>query len=136
VIEALRARGLWPERPRQDWTPQQRAECARERRDIERDLPAAIRWRRAAVLLTEESLVLLKAALFEAGPAEPEEISRTEAHLARIRRMEDGELVGTYRCWRTQWPALADAMVRAIEFAEQTERTALEAYWQAMEASN
>src|SRR5262245_4827717 len=54
VIAALRARGLWPERERPDWTPVERRSWIRERRELERLLPEARYWRRAAIALAEE----------------------------------------------------------------------------------
>src|ERR1017187_8749981 len=50
VVEALNALGLWPERERREWTPAERREWRRQRRRVEQHLPAAMLWRRAAVL--------------------------------------------------------------------------------------
>jgi hypothetical protein len=129
VIEALRARGLWPERPRQDWTPQQRADWARQQRDISRDLPAARRWQRAAVAQVEHDLELLKAALPDPGPADPEGIWWREQYLLMLRRLDGVSLVREYETWRTRHPILTAAMVHSADVCERAERRALERLW-------
>jgi hypothetical protein len=45
VIDALRARGLWPERERRDWTAEERREWGRRRRMAEQEAHALIAWR-------------------------------------------------------------------------------------------
>jgi hypothetical protein len=59
VIDALRVRGLWPERERRERTPAERQAWAQQQRDLERDLPAARRWRRAAELMVEDELAAI-----------------------------------------------------------------------------
>src|ERR1041384_1752827 len=56
IIDALRARGLWPEKPRDAWTPADRQRWAAERREFERKLPAALLFRDGALRLTDESI--------------------------------------------------------------------------------
>lgn len=133
VIEALRAKGLWPERERSTWTPAQRRDWAAERREIERDLSAARLWRRAALCLAEAVLVDPKAALFDPTLPRPQggEIEQWTRKLARWERLDGAELVAEYRDWREQQPALTAAMVSAGRISEHADRRAL---WRLIEA--
>lgn len=130
VIAALRARGLWPERERPTWTPAERVQWAHQRQEIERELPTARLWRRAAVLMAEDALTLLKAGLFD--PASPQpvpgEIQRAEGLLAQLKRVEDAELVNEYLWWLNHHPGLTAALVAESRRRERAERRALAAF--------
>jgi hypothetical protein len=118
VIAALRARGLWPESDKSDkpiLTPRQKHEWIRRRHQTELHLADAERWRRAAVLMTEEELVRLKAALWDAaaGPADPDTVRWYESYLSFLRRLSDEHLVTEYLRWRRDHPWLTAGMVKA-----------------------
>jgi hypothetical protein len=127
VMAALRALGLWPERVRPEWTPAERAAWAKQQREIERDLPSAQYWRRAAARLTEEVLDGLKAALFDPTLPSPavNEIYHTERLLARLRHLEGRELVDEYT-WRAKdQPHTTAYLVGWAKKQECVERAAL-----------
>jgi hypothetical protein len=107
-----------------------RARWAAERRDIERDLPAARYWQRAALCLTEELLDSLKAALFDPMLPLPEigEIAQVESLLASLRRKEGAALVAEYRWWFERYPGMTAGLVRAAKHREKAERRALLEY--------
>ena len=107
--------------------PEQRQQWAEERRRIERALPDAQHWRRAAVNMAEEILGTLKAALFDPTPPWPEvgEVYEVERVLARLRHVDGAELVEEYTWWAQRYPATTTAMIRAIRERELTELRAL-----------
>ncbi|MGA7239698.1 MAG: CHC2 zinc finger domain-containing protein [Bryobacteraceae bacterium] len=127
VIDALRGRGLWPERERRDWTPEDRQRWAAERRAIERDLPEARYWRRAAVDMAEEALVNLKAALFAPDEPQPDtaEIHRLTQQLAAWKRMDGADLIREYQKWQKRAPGFAWAMTEAAREREKSEAYAI-----------
>ncbi len=134
VIAALRARGLWLERPRRDWTPEQRERWARERREIERVLPAARLWQRAAVLLAEETLHTLKTGLVDPLAPQPGvgEIQHLEAVLRNLRVHDDAGLVAEFTWWQQHHPGLTAALVDIARRRDKAERRALAAFLQQM----
>jgi hypothetical protein len=127
VIDALRAKGLWSERTPRTWTPAERRDWRAERREIERDLPAARLWRRAAVSLAEAVLVDLKAALFDPTLPRPEcgEIAVWTQRLARWERLDGAALAAEYRARRELQPDLTAALVSAAVIREKADRRAL-----------
>lgn len=127
VIDALRSRGLWPEPVQQEWTPAQRREWAAARRELERDLPDARYWRRAAVSLAEEVLDREKSRLFDAGegPADLSAIRHVSGMLARLRAGGDVALVHQYRDWRGDAPHTTARMIQWARQREETEARAL-----------
>ncbi len=133
VIEALRVRGLWPESERPNWTPEQRADWARGQRELERVLPHARQWRRAAVSMTEELLDSVKGALFDSTQPAPGigEIAHLERLLSRLERIEGRELANEYRSWADRHPGMTAALVHAGRTRELAERRALLAYLRA-----
>lgn len=146
VIDALRARGLWPEREREEWTPAQRADWAQQQREIERDLPDARYWRAAAVEMTEEWLTLAKSRLFDPLPPPPEDLSEpavlrgagiydAEQMLTRLRAAEGADLVGTYRSWCESHPGITAGMVRAARAQERAAERVLRAYMRQSEVA-
>jgi hypothetical protein len=130
VVEALRALGLWPEPERRDWTQAERREWKRQRRRVEQHLPAALLWRRAAVVLGEQVVDGLKAALADQTLPWPPvgEIARWTAQLAAWRRLDDAGLVAEYRAWTKHNPVLTSAMVYVARMYEEAEVRALRAY--------
>jgi hypothetical protein len=124
--------------PLQSWRlpPADRAQYAREQRDFERDLPAARRWQRAALLVADSRLDELKAPLSDpkCGPTDYEEIFRVEQDLTRLRRLEPSALVKEYSACRERDPQVTSALVQRIARLEHTEKLALEAYWDAMDS--
>jgi hypothetical protein len=107
-----------------------RARWAEERRATERDLPAARYWRRAAVEMAEDLLMLLKAGLFDPVGPRPEigEIADVERTLARLRGAGDRDVVAEYRWWRDHYPGMTEGMVRAARARERAERRAVLRY--------
>lgn len=127
VVEALRALGLWPERERRGWLQAERLEWKRERRCVEQHLPAALLWRRAAVILGEEVLDGLKAALWDSSLPRPRsgEIAWWTSLLARWQTLDGFELVEEYRLWKRLDPRLVTGLVRAARNLEIAELRAL-----------
>jgi hypothetical protein len=133
VIAALRARGLWPERKRKTFTAAERRAWARDRAALERDLPDAWLWRRAAVNMAEDLLHLLKSALFDAvaaadvGELGIGEIANVQRLLSRL-SAADEITIEEYRWWRENRPGMTTAMIRAAKRREQVEYRALHAF--------
>lgn len=96
-------------------SPEDRARWARGRRQIERDLPAARWWRRAAIELAEATLVDLKSRLFDpiAEAPDPNEIYAVSQFVAVLRKLDGQSLVEEFRTWRNRNPQLAAALVKA-----------------------
>ena len=112
------------------FTKADRARWAAERRELERALPGARYWRRAAIELSEELLSVLKAALFD-GPAEKidfDGIRDTTRLLARLRRMDGAELVAELHSWMESHPQLTSAMIQSARTRETAERRAIQIY--------
>jgi hypothetical protein len=111
-------------------TAAERTAYVRERAALERDLPDARYWRRALVVMIEDDLFLLKAALFDAseGPANTYLIAAYERILARLRHAGDTVLVFEYRAWRAELPRECAALVRWARERERAEVRALLAY--------
>lgn len=132
VLAALRDRGLWPEREQEDWTPEQRQQWGRERRALERDLPAARWWRRAVLLMLEQQLTIEKAKLFDpvSGPADTILIGDLTRLESEIRNSSDESLVRQYREWREEMPRETKRMV---DWARQRERIEIRAIARYME---
>jgi hypothetical protein len=131
VLAALRGLGLWPERERRrDWTPEDRERWAAERRELERDLPDARHWKRAAVSMAEAILDQLKAALFDPTQSQPEigEIGLLTSMLARLEGLGDAALVEEYRAQCAASPGMAWAMVKSARAREREDLRALCAY--------
>lgn len=107
-----------------------RAEYARRVREIERELPAARYWKRAAVLMIEELLHMLKAALVDPTLPQPglTEIEATENMLSRLQRQDGGRLVDEYHWWLERYPGITAALVDAAKRWDRAERRALLAY--------
>jgi hypothetical protein len=107
-----------------------RARWAAERRELERDLPGARCWRRAAVSIVEEVLGGLKGALLDPTLPQPRigEIGDVESMLQRFRKVDGAALVAEYAWWREHYPGLAAGMVRAAKAREQAERFAVMEY--------
>jgi hypothetical protein len=103
---------------------------AQERRELERALPDARHWRRAAVWMAESLLENLKAALFDANRPQPDtgEIAHVESMLASLRRKEGGELLAEFNWWLQHHPGLTASLVRSAKQRDAAERRALAAY--------
>src|ERR1039458_1865723 len=92
--------------------------CARwaaERRELERDLPMAGLWLRAAIDLAEELLDVLKAVFFT-GPSDRidfDGIRDTTRLLSTLQRIDGAALVAEYGWWRERYPGMTAAMVHA-----------------------
>jgi len=116
-----------------DDKPLSAEDCARwaaERRELERDLPMARLWRRAAIDLSEELLDVLKAVFFT-GPSDRidfDGIRDTTRLLSTLQRIDGAALVAEYGWWRERYPGMTAAMVHAARRRAQIERTALEEY--------
>jgi hypothetical protein len=108
-----------------------RAHWAQEKRAIERDLPAARYWRRAAVALTEELLCVLKSQIFDPLEKDPPtivELKDLTAMLASLQRFGDSALVAEYRAWRDREPGLTAGMVYVMRLRERAEVRAVLRY--------
>ena len=103
LLNALRRRGLLPERERRPLSPAERRAAAEQRRRDERDLGAARYFRLAAELLADELLETLPVADLSRGP-----LTAMKAAM----RTETGLLV-EYRDWREREPELTAALVAA-----------------------
>jgi hypothetical protein len=100
VIDALRARGLWAERPAPELTPEARRAWAEARRqDREDDEPAR------AFALAGQCLCLT--VLESLAPWDLERQIFTDL-LATLR---SNAALAEYRAWRQRWPELTAAMV-------------------------
>ena len=111
-------------------SPEDRERWAAERRELERDLPAARYWRRAAVNMGEELLDSLKTALVDPMLPQPEtgEIGHVENVLHSLQRIDSAALVAEYRWWLEHHPGLTAAMVASAKRLERAQRRALLAY--------
>jgi hypothetical protein len=109
------------------FTAADRARWARERRALERDLPIAKYWRRTAVLLCDEKLVVLKASAFDptADAPAPVEIADWTREQARLSRLDGATLVQVYREAARREPAVTAGMVRWARDRERAEAQAL-----------
>ena len=104
VVEALKGRGLWPEREKRAFSPvERRAWREQQARDVA-DLSAARWWRVAAEAIADEALDWLLG-------THPERAGL--ARLVGALRGGDGVLLAQYRSWRQSWPELTAAMVHA-----------------------
>jgi hypothetical protein len=127
VVEALRALGLWPERESRGWTQAERHEWKHQRRCVEQHLPAAKLWRRAAVILGEDVLDGLKAALWDSSLPRPRsgEIAWWTSLLTRWQTLDGFALVEEYRLWKRLDPRLTTGLIRAARNLELAELRAL-----------
>jgi hypothetical protein len=91
-----------------------RARWAAERRAMERDLPAARYWQRAAIVLCDEKLVDLKSRLFDpiAEMPGPGEIGEWTHERSRLSKLDGAPLVDVYREAARREPQLTAGMVR------------------------
>lgn len=130
VIDALRARGLWPEREQRDWTPTERRDWGRQRREVERYLPEARYWRRAVLLLLESEMDREKSKLIDPLESEPDYdlIARFTRLTDRLRRAGDDALVRDYREWSAAMPRECAGLVHWARDRERAEVKALAAY--------
>lgn len=118
-------------------SPAARAEWAWERRELERDLPTARLWRRAAIGLAEEALVELKARLFDPLTSEFDvaEIQSLTHFAGWLYRSTDSTLVAAFQAFRQRDPKLTSAVIEAARHQERAERRAVARYLSEMEVS-
>ncbi|MGD0777416.1 MAG: hypothetical protein ABSC05_31750 [Candidatus Solibacter sp.] len=116
-------------------SPAERVRWAKQQRQIERELPKARLWRRAAVALGELVLDELKAALADSTLPGPEigEIALWTAHLAAWRRLDGAALVAEYVWWAGHRPHWTAGMVYAAKLRETAELRALQRYLSMMQ---
>ena len=100
VVNALRERGLWPER---GWTPAQKRDFAKERRRDEADLQKARFFADAARILAEQCLE-------ELAPCDLRRTALTRL-IASLR--SDAGMLSEYRNWRATKPRMTRALVQA-----------------------
>ncbi len=107
-----------------------RTRWAAERRELERELPNALLWRRAAVSMAEELLDELKATLMDRTLPQAciGEIYDVHWMIQRLRNADGAALVAEYGWWREHYPDLAAGMIRVARARGQAERRALVAY--------
>jgi len=131
VIAALRALGLWPERPYEHvTTAEERRAWIRERRRVERYLPAAELWRRMALIFGEEILDQLKSTIWDSSLPQPWlcEITQWTDILKRWKGLDGFGLVEEYLSQKRSDPRLTKAMIRAARDLELAELRALLRY--------
>jgi hypothetical protein len=108
----------------------ERAGWVRQQQQIALALPKARLWRRAAVVVGEQVLDGLKAAL--AAPTLPRsdigEIADWTAQIAVWRRLDGAAVVAEYLWWVQHEPHLANGMIYAATLRGMAERRALCAY--------
>ncbi len=111
-------------------SPEDRERWATERRAVERDLPAARYWRRAAVQMSESLLDSLKAGLVDPMLPQPDigELQHLTGLLSRLQRLDGAALVAEYRWWLEHHPGLTAGMVASAKRLERAQRRALLAY--------
>lgn len=112
------------------FSAEDRARWAAERRELERELPAARLWRRAAIEMSEQLLDVMKVAFF-GGPSDRidfDGIRNTTNLLTRLRRIDGPELVTEFQSWMKSHPGLTSAMVQSSRTREAAERSALVSY--------
>lgn len=107
-----------------------KAHWAAERRAIEVDLPPARLWRRWAVLLGDQILTDLKAAITNPTADRPRvgEIADWERRLARWGRLDGAELVAEYNSERAANEAMVAALVSAAKIQQAAEWRALQRF--------
>lgn len=108
----------------------ERARWARQRRQVELELPKARLWLRAAVALGEQVLEGLKAGLVDSKLPRPEiaEIADWTCQLGAWCRLDDAALVAEYLWWAEHRPRLTGGMIFAASLRETAERRALLTY--------
>ena len=95
VIEALRERGLWPERERRGLTPAERAAWSRAERQA-RDLArAAWRWWRERVAELDEAAA--RAVDLEGGHLDPWALAAAAGEAWRLRSADAAGVIAAYR---------------------------------------
>ena len=112
-------------------SPAEREAWSRERRDLERALPAARYWQRAALSMMEELLDSLKLALAD-SPATGE-VADVERTLASLRRRDGALLIAEYQWWLEKHPGMTAALVLAAQRRERAQRRAVLAYFRQVE---
>jgi hypothetical protein len=109
----------------------ERNEWAQRKRLVERDLPRARYWRRAAVALGEEVLDRLKDGLFDPVAANRPDIGELQEWTARLelwQRIDGAALVAEYRDWVEQDPRTTAGLVITARLLETAERRAIGKY--------
>jgi hypothetical protein len=119
-------------------SPAEKQRWAEQRREVNRELPAARYWKRAAINMSEDLLSLLKARLFDPTP-DPEDLSQpvelngreifdVEQMLSRLRRLDGCELTQEFTWWMEHHPGMTTGMIHAAQNLEAAEGRALRAY--------
>jgi len=100
--------------------PAERRRYAREKRLLDRDMPIALMWRRAAIAMAEQVLCDLKTKLWDTTDIEVDmhaivlEIQARELLLSQWQRLAGTELVETYRSFLCSFPTLTSGMLKAL----------------------
>jgi hypothetical protein len=112
------------------FTRDERRAWARRQAEYKRDLPIAQRWRRAALLLCDETLDALKTSAFDptAKNSDPAKIQEMEAFATALNAKSETELVQEYRWWRDNHPSMTAAMVLSAQKRDAIERRALDQF--------
>jgi hypothetical protein len=98
---------------------------AQQKRLLDQELPKARCWRRAAVVLSEDLLDTLKDQFFaRSSVVSSMELRSITEMLARLRHLDDAELVTEYRWWLQRHAVLTTSMVCVIEDLEKPFRRA------------
>lgn len=127
VISALRARGLWPERERPQWTPAERRDWGRRRRQAETEAQRCLWWFEALL----SSLEFEKAVAADQGDLN--RLSATAPELFRLRSLNPSELLAEYRRRLVEDYAEAEALIasgRAVQRAIEDVGHLILAKWQ------
>ncbi|MBM3744856.1 MAG: hypothetical protein FJW34_03545 [Acidobacteria bacterium] len=108
VIDALRMKGLWPERERPAWTAAQRRDYARARREAKPLAQAALWWWRARLSELED----LKRECFHAGGVDLDRLIVVAPALLRLQNLSADGIVVEYLRARDADPHAARGLVR------------------------
>ena len=111
-------------------SPAERYRWAQHRRLMEQELPKARYWRRAAITMSEELLVVLKAPLLSglSDRIDFDGIRETTRLLATLRCIDGSQLVTEFHSWMKSHPELTSAMIQAAQMRETVERRAVQAF--------
>jgi hypothetical protein len=107
------------------FSPVERAQYADRRRRMEKNLPVAKYWLRSATPLAEELLTELKVGVSTPGRGlrpNSGEIFCAERFAARLRCVDDEQLVEEYEWFLRRDPLLTGAMIQVAKIRERAER--------------
>jgi len=108
VINALRINNLWPEGERREWTPAERRDYARARREAKPIARAALWWWRARLSELED----LKRGSFHGGGVNIDSLAAASSAVYRLQSLSADGIVAAYFHARAAEPHAARELVR------------------------